>query len=96
MINLFLNNLKQELQNIIKEMGVTEELDIFFDVPKDSSFGDYSTNVAMRLAKPLRKAPFMIANEIISKLDKEKNHLSKVEVAGAGFINFYIDLNFLS
>ena len=96
MINLFLKSLKDELKNIIKEMGVEEEIDIFFDVPKDPTFGDYSTNVAMRLAKPLRKAPFMIANEIISKLDKEKNHLSKVEVAGAGFINFFIDLKFLS
>ena len=96
MINLFLNNLKDELNNIIKEMGVEEEIDIFFEVPKDTTFGDYSTNVAMRLAKPLRKAPFMIANEIINKLDKEKNHLSKVEVAGAGFINFFIDLKFLS
>lgn len=96
MINLFLNSLKDELKNIIKEMGVAEEIDIFFDVPKDPTFGDYSTNVAMRLAKPLRKAPFIIANEIINKLDKEKNHLSKVEVAGAGFINFFIDLKFLS
>lgn len=96
MINVFLNNLKTELTKIIKEMGVEEELDIFFDVPKDSTFGDYSTNISMRLAKQLRKAPFMIANEIISKIDKEKNHLSKVEVAGAGFINFFIDLNFLS
>jgi len=96
MINLFLNNLKDELKNIIKEMGVEEEIDIFFDVPKDTTFGDYSTNVAMRLAKSLRKAPIMIANEIVNKLDKEKNHLSKVEVAGAGFINFFIDLNFLS
>lgn len=96
MINIFLNNLKKELQEIIKGMGVEEEVDIFFDVPKDPTFGDYSTNISMRLAKPLRKAPFVIANEIISKLDKEKNHLSKVEVAGAGFINFYIDLNYLS
>ena len=96
MINVFLNNLKEELQNIIKEMGVTEEQDIQFDIPKDTSFGDYSTNISMRLAKALRKAPIMIANEIVSKIDKEKNHLSKVEVAGAGFINFYIDLKYLS
>jgi len=96
MINVFLNNLKEELQNIIKEMGVTEEQDIQFDIPKDTSFGDYSTNISMRLAKALRKAPIMIANEIVSKIDKEKNHLSKIEVAGAGFINFYIDLKYLS
>lgn len=96
MINTLLQNLKEELQNIIKDMGVSEEVDIFFDIPKDSTFGDYSTNISMRLAKTLRKSPIMIANDIISRIDKEKNHLSKIEVAGAGFINFYLDLNFLS
>ena len=89
MINLFLNNLKQELQNIIKEMGVEEEIDIFFEVPKDTTFGDYSTNVAMRLAKPLRKAPFMIANEIISKLDKESLiKFGKIYIVGLGISAF--------
>lgn len=96
MINTLLQNLKEELQNIIKDMGVNEEVDIFFDIPKDSTFGDYSTNISMRLAKTLRKSPIMIANDIISRIDKEKNHLSKIEVAGAGFINFYLDLYFLS
>lgn len=96
MIELFLKHLKEDLQAIIKEMGVSEEVEISFDIPKDTAFGDYSTNIAMRLAKALHKAPALIANEIVSKLDKESNHLSKVEVAGAGFINFYIDNNFLS
>ena len=96
MIELFLKNLKEDLQAIIKQMGVNEDIEIVFDIPKDSNFGDYSTNLAMRLTKLLHKAPAVIANEIISKIDKEKNHLSKVEVAGAGFINFYIDNNFLS
>lgn len=96
MIELFLKHLKEDLQVIIKEMGVSEEVEISFDIPKDTAFGDYSTNIAMRLAKALHKAPALIANEIVSKLDKESNHLSKVEVAGAGFINFYIDNNFLS
>ena len=72
MIDLLLENLKEELKKIIFEMGVTDEVEIFFDIPKDTSFGDYSTNIAMRLAKALRKAPFAIANEIISKIDKEK------------------------
>ena len=71
MINIFLNNLKEELQNIICEMGVTEPQDIQFDIPKDTTFGDYSTNLSMRLAKALRKSPIMIANEIVSKIDKE-------------------------
>lgn len=96
MINTLLQNLKEDLKKIIIELGVNEEIDIFFDIPKDPVFGDYSTNVAMRLAKPLRKAPMAIANDIINKIDLQKNHLEKVEVAGAGFINFYIDLKYLS
>ena len=70
MIELFLKNLKEDLQAIIKEMGVSEEVEISFDIPKDTAFGDYSTNIAMRLAKTLHKAPALIANEIVSKLDK--------------------------
>ncbi len=96
MINKFLNDLKLDLQNIIEELGVTEPVEIIFEIPKDTSFGDYSTNLAMKLAKQLRKAPVMIAKEIIEKLNTQKNHLSKVEVAGAGFINFYIDNKYLS
>lgn len=96
MINTLLQNLKEDLKKIIMELGVNEEIDIFFDIPKDSTFGDYSTNVAMRLAKSLKKAPVMIANDIINKIDLQKNHLEKVEAAGAGFINFYIDLKYLS
>ena len=96
MINQTLENLKLDLKAIIKDLGVEEDIDIFFEVPKDPSFGDYSVNVAMRLARVLRKAPLVIANEIISKIDLKKNNLSKVEVAGAGFINFFMDQGHLN
>ncbi|MBO7536006.1 MAG: arginine--tRNA ligase, partial [Bacilli bacterium] len=96
MINQTLDNLKLDLKEIIKDLGVEEDIDIFFEVPKDPSFGDYSVNVAMRLARVLRKAPLVIANEIISKIDLKKNNLSKVEVAGAGFINFFMDQGHLN
>ena len=96
MINQTLENLKLDLKEIIKDLGVEEDIDIFFEVPKDPSFGDYSVNVAMRLARSLRKAPLVIANEIISKIDLKKNNLSKVEVAGAGFINFFMDQGHLN
>ena len=96
MIEKLLEQLKGNLLNIIKEMGVSSEVDIMFEVPKDEGHGDYSTNVAMKLARELHKAPVMIANDIVSKLDAKENHLEKVEVAGAGFINFYIDKAFLA
>ena len=96
MINQTLENLKLDLKEIIKELGVEEDIDIFFEVPKDPTFGDYSVNVAMRLARVLRKAPLIIANDIVSKIDLKKNNLSKVEVAGAGFINFFMDQGHLN
>ena len=96
MINSLLQELKNKIQEIIVEMGGDSTIDIMFEVPKDEGHGDYSTNIAMRLAKSLRKAPMLIANELISKIDCDKYHLNKIEVAGAGFINLYIDQKYLS
>ena len=95
MIETILDLIKENIKEILKNLGVEEEYDILFEVPKEEAFGDYSTNIAMRLARVLRKAPMMIANEIISKLDLEKLHLEKAEVAGAGFINFFLDKKYL-
>ena len=96
MIESILNNIKQTIKEVLSDMGVTEEVEILFEVPKEENFGDYSTNVAMRLARVLRKAPIAIANDIISKLNCEALHLEKAEVAGAGFINFFLDKKYLA
>ena len=56
---------------------------------RDASHGDFSTNVAMRLAKAARKSPRDIATSIISAL-AENDSVEKVEIAGPGFINFYL------
>lgn len=96
MINEILNKIKITIANILSEQGVNETSEVFFDIPKDPAFGDYSTNIAMRLAKVLKKAPIVIANDIINKIDLTSHHLTKAEVAGGGFINFYIDKKYLS
>ena len=96
MINEVLNKIKETINKILSEQGVSEAYEVFFDVPKDPSFGDYSTNIAMRLAKVLKKAPLVIANELINKIDLESHHLSKAEAAGNGFINFYLDKKYLA
>lgn len=96
MINEILNKIKITIANILSEQGVKETSEVFFDIPKDPAFGDYSTNIAMRLAKVLKKAPIVIANDIINKIDLTSHHLTKAEVAGGGFINFYIDKKYLS
>ena len=96
MINKFLESIKIAVSAAIKELGIENpDNDIVLEVPKDQSNGDYATNIAMKLARVARKAPVIIAKEIVEKLDKQALHLEKIEVAGAGFINFTIDVNYL-
>ncbi|HKL72574.1 MAG TPA: arginine--tRNA ligase [Candidatus Onthovivens sp.] len=88
-------NLSEKLVSIIKEV-LTNKYQFndlnnltMIEIPKDNSFGDYSTNIAMRLVKVLGKNPQVIANELKEEL--EKNPLiEKVVVAGPGFINLFL------
>ncbi len=67
--------------------------DIVLSISKNPQFGDYSTNIALQLAKldsrKPRHSPLEIANKILSNLGT-LSYLSKVEVGGGGFINFFI------
>ena len=60
----------------------------------DSRFGDYQTNIAMALAKPMRANPRQIATQIIERLELDEI-CEKPDIAGAGFINFRIRPEFL-
>ncbi len=90
---------KEIKQKIIDSIStqIKEVLDIKdkikIDIPKEEKFGDISTNVAFLLAKPLKKKPVEIANQIKQILEKEKE-FEKVEVAGGGFINIFLSLDF--
>jgi len=59
------------------------------EIPGDKSHGDYSTNIALILSKKLGKNPREVAEEIKNKIGKN-NLFYKIEVAGPGFINFFI------
>ena len=62
---------------------------IKLEVPKDKQHGDFACNIAMVLAKPLKTAPRKIAEAIVSHIPVEGD-IKNIEVAGAGFINFYL------
>jgi arginyl-tRNA synthetase len=65
--------------------------DFSVEFPADVKFGDYSSNVAMVLAKKIGKNPKILAGEIVEKIKGNKSEIfEKVEVAGPGFINFYL------
>ncbi len=69
---------------------------IMVERPRDPKMGDYSTNIAMRLAKALHKKPVDIANELIASLKGNLEEASDISVAGPGFINFKINESALS
>ena len=67
---------------------------IKLEVPKDKQHGDFACNIAMVLAKPLRCAPRSIAEKIAAHIDADGD-IERCEVAGAGFINFYLKPDYL-
>lgn len=101
MIDELLKSIKNELFKVINELGYVDETiissadDILLELPKDKDHGDYATNIAMKLARVARKRPLDIAGEIVNNCDKTKMHIEKMEIAGPGFINLFIDLNYL-
>ena len=62
--------------------------DVLLEVPPQKEFGDFATNIAMQSARIAHKSPRMIADVILKHLDAP--WLEKAEVAGAGFINFFL------
>jgi arginyl-tRNA synthetase len=78
------------LRNALNDEGLADlNLDIEFARPRQSSHGDYSCNLAMQLAKPLRQKPRDVAQSLATALAASP-YLEKVEIAGAGFINLFL------
>jgi arginyl-tRNA synthetase len=81
--------LTERFQEAVKALGYADELRPEFEKPRVPEYGDLSTNVAMLLAKNLKRNPREVAADIVGKVDLEKEFVEKVEVAGPGFINIW-------
>ena len=83
--------LKKSIFRILNDMGINfPENNIVIEKPRNPEHGDFSTNTAMKLAKELKKAPKLIADDIIDKIDpKEPFKASNLN----GFINFVVNDN---
>ena len=92
--------LKRKIQEDLKRIVANLKFpttDILLSISKNPAFGDYSSNIALQLAKldsPYgKRSSSEIANKIVDRLQgigNSKSYLKKVEVAGGGFINFFI------
>jgi len=78
--------IEASFQQALDAMGI-EHQSIAFERPKVAEHGHVSTNIAMVLAKQLKKKPLDIAKEILSHVAYDSNLVQSVEIAGAGFIN---------
>lgn len=93
------DKLKQEIKEaVLKANLATEEQipNVILETPKDKANGDYSTNMAMQLARVAKKAPRMIAEAIVANIEQSKASIQKIEIAGPGFINFYMDNSYVT
>src|SRR5436305_694473 len=82
--------LRAELVRAAQSLGAPDTVDPVIERPRDPSFGDWTTNLAMVLAKPLGLKPRDLANSIVERLDFMRAGLSAAESAGPVFINFRV------
>ena len=93
--------MEEKLQKIVfsvlESFGIDAEV-FSIEHPADFSMGDYATNAAMLYAKELNLSPKELAEKIVSEISKKRNlteeGIEKIEVAGPGFINFYLSKDF--
>jgi len=104
-LNTIIENVKLQITDVLEnaieaaiEKGEMESISdyiINLEEPREKANGDFSSNIAMLLTKQLRKPPRAIADTICSNIDISGTTIAKCEVAGAGFINFYLDSSWL-
>ncbi len=89
--------MKEKIGQLIKDKLLSLNIeceDISVEVPKNKDNGDYSSNIAMKLAKNLHRSPMDIAKDIINNMEDEE--ITKIEALAPGFINFYVKKDYLT
>ena len=85
------DQIRAELIRAARSLGAPEDVDPLVERPRDPSHGDWATNLAMVLAKPLKAKPRDIAERLRDAMKTESAGVSKIDIAGPGFMNFWLD-----
>jgi len=90
------NTIQDRIYKSLLKLGIKgiEKTLIQVEETEDKDHGDYSSNIALRLSKELKQSPKDIAKEIIENLEKGED-IEKIEIAGPGFVNFFVSTSFL-
>lgn len=89
-------SLRAEVARAARALGAPDDIAPVLERPRDPSHGDWATNVAMTLAKPLGKKPRDIAESLVASMDLLAVGVKSAEIAGPGFLNFRLDPGFLA
>src|SRR5439155_16739969 len=84
--------LRAELTRAARSLGAPESIDPVVDRPRDPAFGDWATNIALVLSKPLGRKPRELAQAIVDAIDRNRAGVRSAEIAGPGFINFRVEV----
>lgn len=92
--------MKEKLESLVlktlSEMNIDDVSNVLIEVPKDTSHGDYATNIALKLAKSLSKNPFDIATSIADNImSNNYDYIKDVMAVKPGFINFFVKDDYL-
>ncbi len=84
--------LEQAARSLLMDHGLSSEEDpvVELEIPKIADHGDYATNAAMALTRLLKKNPKIIAEELVQRMEGREALVTKTEIAGPGFINFFV------
>jgi arginyl-tRNA synthetase len=88
--------LRAELTRAARSLGASDAIEPVLERPRDPAFGDWATNLALVLAKPLHSKPRDLAQGIVKALDFRRAGIRSAEIAGPGFINFRVDVDIVA
>jgi len=78
----------EQLNSFLKEKEI-DGIDVHLQKPKEEKFGDFAASIALQLARFLKKKPASIAEDIKNFIDLDGRYISRIEIAGPGFLNFF-------
>ena len=85
------DQIRAELIRAARSLGAPEDVDPLLERPRDSSHGDWATNIAMTLARPLKSKPREIAERLRDAMKLDDAGVSRIDIAGPGFMNFWLE-----
>ena len=86
--------IREAVNGALRGIGDGENVDFVVECPDSGEHGDYASNVAMVLGKMVGRNPREVADDLCGRLDGEIARVDRIEVAGPGFLNFYLSRDF--